>query len=108
FCEKPLCLTETELRDIVHQYSSASSASLLMVGFNRRFSPMAERIKEFFSGVREPLAMHYRVNAGFLPAGHWTNDPEEGGGRILGEVCHFVDFVSYIAGSALTHVHARP
>ncbi len=97
FCEKPLCLTEDELSEIVR--SAAASQSALMVGFNRRFSPMAHRLKAFFAAVQEPLLMHYRINAGFLDAKHWTQDPEEGGGRILGEVCHFIDFLTFVAGS---------
>jgi predicted dehydrogenase/threonine dehydrogenase-like Zn-dependent dehydrogenase len=108
FCEKPLCLAEDELRAIAAAYISADPKPVLMVGFNRRFAPMAVRMKSFFTDVREPLAMHYRVNAGFLPADHWTNDPEQGGGRILGELCHFVDFLSFIAGSAPVEVQARP
>jgi predicted dehydrogenase/threonine dehydrogenase-like Zn-dependent dehydrogenase len=109
FCEKPLCLTKDELADIVQACSASSHAkpSALMVGFNRRFAPMAKQMKAFLD-VREPLAMNYRVNAGALPADHWTNDPEVGGGRILGEVCHFVDFLSFIAGSHPVEVQVRP
>jgi predicted dehydrogenase len=70
-----------------------------MVGFNRRFAPLALRLKSFLRGVHEPLALHYRVNAGFIPADHWLNDPEQGGGRIIGEVCHFVDFLAFLTGS---------
>ena len=98
FCEKPLCLTEEDLVEIVRTRANTGPTAL-MVGFNRRFSPMAQRLKSFFASVREPLLMHYRVNAGFLDANHWTQDPEEGGGRILGEVCHFVDFLTFIAGA---------
>ncbi len=107
FCEKPLCLAEEDLAEIVRQHAKAGSAAL-MVGFNRRFSPMGQRLKAFFSTVNEPLLMHYRVNAGFLAANHWTQDPEEGGGRILGEVCHFVDFLTFMAGSwpARVYTHA--
>ena len=96
FCEKPLCLTEEELADIVRAYRDGPA---LMVGFNRRFSPMAQHLKAFFVSVREPLMMQYRINAGFLDPKHWTQDPEEGGGRILGEVCHFIDFLTYLAGA---------
>ena len=98
FCEKPLCLIEEDLAEIVRQHAKARSAAL-MVGFNRRFSPMGQRLKAFFAAANEPLLMHYRVNAGFLAANHWTQDPEEGGGRILGEACHFVDFLTFLAGS---------
>ena len=98
FCEKPLCLTEEELAEIVTARTQVDHASL-MVGFNRRFSPMAQRLKGFFAATQEPLLMHYRVNAGFLDADHWTQDPDEGGGRILGEVCHFIDFLTFVAGA---------
>ncbi len=108
FCEKPLCVNESELSRIVRAYwSSHGKTPLLMVGFNRRFSPMSLRMKEFLA-IKEPLALHYRVNAGLLPQDHWINDPEVGGGRIVGEVCHFVDFLSFLAGSDPMEVHARP
>ncbi len=108
FCEKPLCLSEAELRDIVAAYqSSGPSRPLLMVGFNRRFAPLAVRAKSFLQQADEPLALHYRVNAGFLPADHWLNDPLQGGGRLLGEVCHFVDFLSFLTGSVPVEVETR-
>jgi predicted dehydrogenase len=78
-----------------------------MVGFNRRFAPMAVRMKDFLKEVHEPLALHYRVNAGFLDADHWLNDPREGGGRILGEVCHFVDFLCFLTNSSPVEVETR-
>lgn len=105
FCEKPLCLNRTELEEIALVKAGASGT--LMVGFNRRFSPMVVRMKEFLQDVREPMALHYRVNAGFLAADHWLNDREQGGGRILGEVCHFVDLLSFLAGSNIIEVEAR-
>ena len=77
-----------------------------MVGFNRRFAPMTRKMKAFLSEIHEPLAMHYRVNAGYLPLDHWVHDPEQGGGRILGEVCHFVDFLMFLAGSSPVEVQA--
>jgi predicted dehydrogenase len=77
-----------------------------MVGFNRRFAPMAIRMKSFVKEIQEPLAMHYRVNAGSLHPDHWVNDPEKGGGRILGEVCHFVDFLGFLAGAHPNRVYA--
>ncbi len=108
FCEKPLCLNQAELRDIVAAYqASNSSHPLLMVGFNRRFAPLAVRMKSFVQQAGEPLALHYRVNAGFLPADHWLNDPLQGGGRLLGEVCHFVDFLSFLTGSVPLEVETR-
>ncbi len=115
FCEKPLCLMESELASLVRAMSHIGFSSertslrsqLLMVGFNRRFAPMAVQLKNFLSQIHEPISMHYRVNAGFIPADHWVNDPEQGGGRILGEVCHFVDFLCFLAGACPIEVHAQ-
>lgn len=115
FCEKPLCLNEVELASVVRSMSRATSRGdsasrpvpVLMVGFNRRFAPMAVQIRNFLSEVHEPLSMHYRVNAGYLPADHWVNDPDQGGGRILGEVCHFVDFLCFLAGAPPIEVQAQ-
>jgi predicted dehydrogenase/threonine dehydrogenase-like Zn-dependent dehydrogenase len=109
FCEKPLCLSEDELGSIVRSYLGMPSArrSVLMLGYNRRFAPMTVRIKSFLAPISEPLALHYRVNAGYLPSDHWTNDREQGGGRILGEVCHFVDLLMFLAASPITEVEAR-
>jgi len=106
FCEKPLCLNEGELAALVCA-STEQNAPLLMVGFNRRFAPMAVQMKQFLSEVHEPLAIHYRVNAGYIPVDHWVNDPEQGGGRILGEVCHFVDFLCFLAGACPIEVQAQ-
>jgi predicted dehydrogenase len=78
-----------------------------MVGFNRRFAPMVTTMKSFLAPIAEPLALHYRVNAGHLPADHWVNDREQGGGRILGEVCHFVDLLMFLAGSPIMEIEAR-
>jgi predicted dehydrogenase/threonine dehydrogenase-like Zn-dependent dehydrogenase len=99
FCEKPLCLNEEELFGIVRAHVTPPKRQLLMVGFNRRFAPMALRMKSFVDEIREPLSLHYRINAGYIPRDHWVNDPLQGGGRIIGEVCHFVDFLAFLAGS---------
>ena len=111
FCEKPLCLNEEELAELVCAMSASASAGgntpLLMVGFNRRFAPMAVQMKRFVSEIHEPLAIHYRVNAGYIPAEHWVNDVEQGGGRILGEVCHFVDFLCFLTGACPIEVQAQ-
>ena len=107
FCEKPLCLREPELAEIVEAYRGHARPPLLMVGFNRRFAAMALRMKSFLRELGEPLALHYRINAGRLPHDHWTNDPEIGGGRILGEVCHFIDLLSFLTGSRPVEVHTR-
>src|SRR5271166_5635899 len=79
-----------------------------MVGFNRRFAPMIARLKAFLAPISEPLALTYRINAGHLAPDHWINDPEQGGGRIRGEVCHFVDTLMFLAASPIIEVEARP
>lgn len=109
FCEKPLCLSEEELKSIVQAYLGiqAPPGPLLMVGFNRRFAPMVAQMKAFLSPVSEPLALHYRVNAGYLSPDHWVNDREVGGGRLLGELCHFVDLLMFLAGSPVVEVQTR-
>jgi predicted dehydrogenase/threonine dehydrogenase-like Zn-dependent dehydrogenase len=107
FCEKPLCLNEPELAEIVSIHDSLPDPQLLMVGFNRRFARLALRMKSFLRQAGEPLALHYRVNAGWLPADHWLNDPFQGGGRILGEVCHFVDFLCFLTSSLPVEVETR-
>jgi predicted dehydrogenase/threonine dehydrogenase-like Zn-dependent dehydrogenase len=109
FCEKPLCLSEGELRSIVSAYRGIVSTRqpALIVGFNRRFAPMAVRVKAFLGSISEPLALHYRINAGYLAPDHWLNDREQGGGRILGEVCHFVDLLMFLASSPIVEVEAR-
>ena len=101
FCEKPLCLREEELGEIVGTYMGLDGARRpwLMVGFNRRFAPLARRMKSFVAEIHEPLSLHYRVNAGAVPRDHWLNDPEQGGGRILGEACHFIDFLMFLTGA---------
>ena len=109
FCEKPLCLAEDELRIIVRAYLGIASSErpALMVGFNRRFAPMIGRMKSFIAPISEPLALHYRINAGYLPPDHWVNDREQGGGRILGELCHFADLLMFLAASPIVEVEAR-
>jgi predicted dehydrogenase/threonine dehydrogenase-like Zn-dependent dehydrogenase len=97
FCEKPLAITREDLRSILEVLET--SETLLMVGFNRRFAPLAKELKSFFAPVREPLVMTYRVNAGRLPSSHWLHDPDQGGGRIIGEGCHFIDFLTFLAGA---------
>jgi predicted dehydrogenase len=105
FVEKPLALDEAQLRAV--EDAAASSTGLLLVGFNRRFAPLAVAMRAALAG-RGPMVATYRVNAGPLPPGHWLNDPEVGGGRIVGEGCHFVDFLSFLTGDAgITSVEAR-
>ncbi|MDX6695677.1 MAG: hypothetical protein QOF02_3280 [Blastocatellia bacterium] len=105
FVEKPLALTEEELERVVA--AAQSSGGQLMVGFNRRFSPLARAAKEFFAGRQSPLSISYRINAGRIPRSHWIQDPREGGGRIIGEVCHFVDLMHFLTGALVTRVYAE-
>jgi len=106
FVEKPLCLTEADLLEIVRAWEGAGQPRL-MVGFNRRLSPHTLRVHELLAGRRQPLAIHYRVNAGYIPPQHWVHDPVEGGGRILGEGCHFVDLASALVGAPAVRVSAE-
>ena len=105
FVEKPLAINSEQLSAISDQLH-VISAQLLTVGFNRRFAPLAGQVAGHFAQRTEPFFIHYRVNAGYLPLGHWTQDPEQGGGRIIGEACHFVDFLTFLTGSAPVSVSA--
>ena len=107
FVEKPLCVAPQELQELERAFSRPG-APRLMVGFNRRFAPLAQNLKAFFAGTGAPLMISYRVNAGALPADHWTRDPQEGGGRIVGEACHFIDMVGWLAGAVPLTVSAHP
>jgi predicted dehydrogenase len=75
-----------------------------MVGFNRRFAPQVQKINALLAGIREPKSFVMTVNAGAIPAEHWTQDPEVGGGRIIGEACHFIDMLRFLAGSPILSV----
>jgi predicted dehydrogenase len=103
--EKPLCLNLGELSKIETAYPAHSAQSaarpLLTVGFNRRFAPMAVALKKALMTRGEPIEIRIKVNAGRLERGHWVLDPEVGGGRIVGEVCHFIDLARYLAGSPI-------
>jgi predicted dehydrogenase len=106
YCEKPLALNAEELAAVEAQLQEKDSP-MLTVGFNRRFAPLAVQLIEYFNAQSEPLMINYRVNAGFLPANHWLHDPQQGGGRIIGEGCHFIDFVVWMAGSLPVEVNAQ-
>lgn len=105
FVEKPLALNDEQLDLLLH--AAGESNGKLMVGFNRRFSPLAQRAKEFFANRDTPLSMLYRVNAGRVAMDHWIQNAEEGGGRIVGEVCHFVDLMQYLTASPPVFVFAQ-
>ncbi|MEV9528526.1 bi-domain-containing oxidoreductase [Aliarcobacter butzleri] len=100
FVEKPLCIYEEELEAIKEAYTGET---LVQVGFNRRFSPMIEKMKKIISGQ---ISVNYRVNAGIIPKNVWIQDRTIGGGRIIGEVCHFIDTCSYLIGSEVKSVFA--
>lgn len=100
FVEKPLCLNEDDLNAITEAYKAAPKGTTLTVGFNRRFSPFAVKLKQLVgSGPKNIIAT---MNAGFIPPEVWVHDLEVGGGRIIGEACHFIDLCSYLAGSKVT------
>ncbi len=105
FVEKPLAMNEQELKQIIDA-AEAAKDRIVMVGFNRRFSPHTVKIKELLAGRSEPLAMNMTVNAGYLPPEHWVHDPIRGGGRIIGEACHFMDLLMYLADSPIVSVAA--
>ncbi len=135
FCEKPLAISATELAEIEAMLTrgkgmpelrsgrdrgqenlsqspgpyllSPLPSPLLTVGFNRRFAPLARRMQDFLAGRQEPLVAYYRVNAGALPPAHWLHDPAVGGGRLIGEGCHFVDFLTFLVGAVPVSVIAR-
>jgi polar amino acid transport system substrate-binding protein len=103
FVEKPLAVNDQELDEVL---AATGSAGELMVGFNRRFSPLAREAFEFFKNRQFPLSINYRVNAGRISPNHWVYDANEGG-RIISEVCHFIDLVHFITGSLTTRVFAE-
>ncbi len=110
FVEKPIALTEAELEEIasVHAEVSANGAApLVMVGFNRRFAPQVAKMKSLLAGARGPKAFVMTVNAGAIPAEHWTQDRDVGGGRIVGEGCHFIDLLRFLAGERITAVRTN-
>ena len=106
FVEKPLALNREELAQ-VEAAVVAHPEQQLMVGFNRRFSPLAQQMKAALKGRIEPVNVVYTVNAGMIPATHWTQDPAVGGGRILGEGCHFIDLIRYLVGQPIVGVKAH-
>jgi predicted dehydrogenase len=101
FVEKPLCLTLAELNDIESAQLATGGRSMVMVGFNRRYAPQVQKMKQLLGGVTGPKAFIMTVNSGAIPADHWTQDPEAGGGRIIGEACHFIDLLRFLAASPI-------
>jgi predicted dehydrogenase/threonine dehydrogenase-like Zn-dependent dehydrogenase len=101
FVEKPLAMRAEEIDEIESLLANMKNKPLLMVGFNRRFSPQIVRIKELLAGTKGPKAFVCTVNAGAVPSNHWILDPERGGGRIVGEACHFLDLLRFLAGAPI-------
>jgi predicted dehydrogenase/threonine dehydrogenase-like Zn-dependent dehydrogenase len=110
FVEKPLAIHYDELADVQMAYAAAHLAGQgpqLMVGFNRRFSPQVQKMKDLLQAVKEPKSFIMTMNAGAIPANHWTQDNAVGGGRIIGEACHFIDLMRFLAGAPIVSIQAR-
>ena len=115
FCEKPLCLNMDEMQEIVKVYNNVthspkhrnSNTPILLIGYNRRFAPLSIEAKQFMDDKVGPYIINYRINAGMLAKDHWLLDLKQGGGRIIGEVCHFIDFISYFAQAKLVSVYSE-
>ena len=107
FVEKPLCINEAELEEITKAYNQVEKNGIrILVGFNRRFSSHAEQAHAFFKNRNNPLVMTYRVNAGAIPSDHWIQDLQVGGGRLIGEGCHFIDYMAKVSGALPVAVNA--
>jgi predicted dehydrogenase len=109
FVEKPLALRLDELTEIERTHAASLEAGhnpIVVVGFNRRFAPQVQKMKALLAGVREPKAIVMTVNAGAIPSEHWTQDPLVGGGRFVGEACHFIDLLRFLTGSPISGFQA--
>jgi predicted dehydrogenase len=109
FVEKPLALTEAQLAEVEATKAASSAlarAPIVMVGFNRRFAPQVRRVHQLLGAVVGPKSFVMTVNAGAIPADHWTQDRAVGGGRIVGEGCHFIDLLRFLAGSPIVAIAA--
>jgi predicted dehydrogenase len=104
FCEKPLALSEAELEAVLAAAGSAHGQ--LLVGFNRRYSPLITQLRDFLAEQDVPLTAAYRVSAGQIEQGSWVHDLDQGGGRAIGEACHFVDTLRFLVGKPVTAIHA--
>lgn len=105
FVEKPLALNEEELQTVTTAYEN--SGVVLGIGFNRRFSAAAQKVQAVFNDANTPLLMNFRINAGLLAADHWSQIEETGGGRLIGEVCHFIDLMQFVTGAEPVKVYAE-
>jgi predicted dehydrogenase/threonine dehydrogenase-like Zn-dependent dehydrogenase len=110
FVEKPLAISREQLEEVRYAYQAEKerhASPFLMVGYNRRFAPFTEKLKQFFSGRQEPMIVNIRVNAGYIARQHWVQQNSSGGGRIIGELCHFVDWARCVVGSSVVSVSAN-
>ncbi|MCC7087351.1 MAG: bi-domain-containing oxidoreductase [Pirellulales bacterium] len=105
FVEKPLAIDEAGIKEVLEAYDRADGLHLA-VGFNRRFSPLGRKMRELLAGRSGPANASILVNAGAIPADHWTRDPKVGGGRLIGEGCHWIDFMAFLLNQSITHVSA--
>ncbi len=105
FTEKPLAIDEEQMKEVIEAVKTSDKP--VMVGFNRRFAPVSEAVRKEFRNLDEPLVINIRVNAGAIPREHWTQQPEIGGGRIIGEACHFIDLMQYFTGAEPVSVFAQ-
>ncbi len=109
FVEKPLAINREQLEEVRCAYQAEEEKNhnpFLSVGFNRRFAPFTEKLKQFFAGRQEPMIVNIRVNAGYIPPDHWVQRSLSGGGRIIGEFCHFVDWARCVVGASVVSVTA--
>src|SRR5690606_6677591 len=109
FVEKPLAITQEEIDSIqstIEELAREGGVPLLGVGFNRRFAPISVRMAELLATQSAPKALTLTMNAGEIPADHWTQDPQVGGGRIVGETCHLIDLARFLVGHPITEVHS--
>ena len=107
YVEKPLAIDMNQLQQVIAAFNNMPADLRLMVGFNRRFSPFTVALHRWLSFTDEPMVVNCRANAGYVPLDRWEQDPEVGGGRIVGEVCHFVDLIMYLAGAYPIQVYAQ-
>lgn len=111
FVEKPLAIDRDSLADVRVAYDARCAAGdqpLLMIGFNRRWAPLVVKMKSLLKGLNASKSFVMTINAGALPADHWAQDKQKGGGRIVGEVCHFIDLMRHLVGHPITAIHAHP
>jgi predicted dehydrogenase len=109
YVEKPLALNREQLAEVETAYAEAvakGATPIILVGFNRRFSPHAQRMREMLREMPGPKSLNLLMNAGAIPSDHWTQDPKVGGGRILGEACHFIDLARFLVGARIVGTSA--